>query len=1007
MNSTSACLWRGCVLLCFVLCGCVVAAAQTTENVELLSINSAGDHAGNAFSSTANASADGRFVVFESQASDLVANDTNGATTDIFVRDVQQHTTTLVSINAAGTASGNATSSGASITPDGRFVVFTSGAADLVNGDTNGTNDVFVRDLVAQTTTLVSVNAAGTASGNATSFGASITPDGRFVVFTSGAADLVNGDTNQLNDAFRRDLTGGTTVLVSVNTAGTNGGNAGSSAAAVTADGRYVLFASEANDLAANDTNNSLQDIFRRDLQTNTTALASANSAGTGTGNFPATDPSMSDDGQVVVFSSKAADLVPSGGANTGFTTPSIYTHDFADNTTTLISEMQFFISGTTPTVPDASLPRISGDGRYVFYVRRDNFFSPFNQSVVHDAVYRRDRQTGGLIRLPFLALASGVCDNSTFSCRSGVPNMITSRDGRYVAYEQSERIGNLNQFTSVGIIIRDMVGGGTETVLGLSGILSLGTVRIPSGYVPNGGRLPFISNYPHSSALDTNQATDVYFLSPPAQPRLAFNRANYSTEENGGSSSLVNIQVRRTGYLIDSTSTVKYATSDGTATAGSDYVAQSGTLTFAPGESVKPLSISLIDDKLVEPDETLNLALSDPTGTSTLGSRSTATFVIQNDERYSFQLSASSYSASEAAGGISFTVTLLGDQFSTVSIDYATSGGTAGERSDYITTAGRLNFAPGETSKTVRVLVVDDNFVEGDETINLSLSNPLGSGAGLGSPVSAELKILDNDTSPPTTNPIDGSQFFVRQHYLDFLNREPDTSGLQFWTNEIEQCGADVQCREVKRINVSAAFFLSIEFQRTGVLAYLANQAAFGPSANGSPAPVLYGQFIRDVQQLQQNLVFGQPGFDAQLEANKQGYFASLVARPEFGAAFATTLTPQQFVDALFANAGITPSTPERNAALDEFGSATATANQAARARALRRVAENSSFAQKEFNRSFVTMEYFGYLRRDPDTSGFTFWLGKLNQFNGDFVRAEMVKAFITSDEYRRRFGP
>ena len=136
-------------------------------------------------------------------------------------------------------------------------------------------------------------------------------------------------------------------------------------------------------------------------------------------------------------------------------------------------------------------------------------------------------------------------------------------------------------------------------------------------------------------------------------------------------------------------------------------------------------------------------------------------------------------------------------------------------------------------------------------------------------------------------------------------------------------------------------------------------------------------------------------------------------VQRSRFTSAFATTLTPAQFVDQLFGNAGVTPSAADRNAAIAEFGSATNTSDTAARGRALRDVTENSLLQQQEFNRAFVLMQFFGYLRRDPNTgpdnnySGYDFWLTKLNQFNGNFVAAEMVKAFITSSEYRNRFGP
>ncbi|PYS81964.1 MAG: TIGR03118 family protein [Acidobacteria bacterium] len=374
-------------------------------------------------------------------------------------------------------------------------------------------------------------------------------------------------------------------------------------------------------------------------------------------------------------------------------------------------------------------------------------------------------------------------------------------------------------------------------------------------------------------------------------------------------------------------------------------------------------------------------------------------------------QFASDTFTIGEGSGHIDITIFRAGDASGTATVNVNTfdssQAGHASQKSDYEIALQKVTFAPGDTSKTVRILIVNDNFVEGDETVNLALSNPTGVGVGLGSPNQATLTITDNDSSPSSTNPVDDPSFFVRQHYLDFLNREPDTAGFNFWVNNITSCGSDAQCIEVKRINTSAAFFLSIEFQQTGLLAYLANKAAFGnsPLANAA-VPVLYGQFERDTQALQRNFVFGAPGADAQLEANKQAYFTDFVARPDFVAAFPTTQTPAQFVDALFANAGVTPSTSDRNAAIAEFGAATNTTDQAARARALRDVAQNTAFSQAEFNRAFVTMEYFGYLRRDPDAAGFNFWLNKLNAFNGNFVNAEMVKAFLSSSEYRQRFG-
>ena len=272
------------------------------------------------------------------------------------------------------------------------------------------------------------------------------------------------------------------------------------------------------------------------------------------------------------------------------------------------------------------------------------------------------------------------------------------------------------------------------------------------------------------------------------------------------------------------------------------------------------------------------------------------------------------------------------------------------------------------------------------------------------------------------TQNPIDGADLFVLQHYRDFLNREPDAEGLQFWSDGIEVCGSDAQCQEVKRINTSAAFFLSIEFQETGYLLERVYKSSYGDATGTStlggthqlPVPIVrFDEFLLDTQQIGTGVVVLQPGWEAVFENNKQAFIAEFVQRTRFMTAFPSTMTPAQFVDALFANAGVTPSASDRQAAVDEFGGAGTSANLSARGRALRRVAENGTLAQQEFNRAFVLMQYFGYLRRNPndhqdtDYTGYDFWLTKLNQFNGNYIHAEMVRAFIASIEYRGRFGP
>ena len=350
-------------------------------------------------------------------------------------------------------------------------------------------------------------------------------------------------------------------------------------------------------------------------------------------------------------------------------------------------------------------------------------------------------------------------------------------------------------------------------------------------------------------------------------------------------------------------------------------------------------------------------------------------------------------------------------DNAGQTAVDYATVDGLATQKGDFEYAAGHLTFAPGETSKTFLVLFNEDVYIEGPETFSIALSNPVS--ALLGQQSTATVTITD-DVPESLTNPIDEAQSYVWMHYHDFLNREPDPNGLAFWTNQLTSCGADQACVDTKRINVSAAYFLSIEFQETGYLVYRMYRAAYGNLANAS-VPIRIDEFLPDTQEIGRGVVVNQSGWQQVLENDKQAFTSGFVQRSRFALAYPTSLTPAQFVDALFANAGISPSVADRQAAIDEFNGAPTAADSAARGRALRRVAENPTLQQQEFNRAFVLMQYFGYLRRNPNDApepslnydGYNFWLNKLNFFNGNYVSAEMVKAFIVSSEYRQRFGP
>jgi Calx-beta domain/Domain of unknown function DUF11/Domain of unknown function (DUF4214)/WD40-like Beta Propeller Repeat len=391
-------------------------------------------------------------------------------------------------------------------------------------------------------------------------------------------------------------------------------------------------------------------------------------------------------------------------------------------------------------------------------------------------------------------------------------------------------------------------------------------------------------------------------------------------------------------------------------------------------------------------------------------------------------QFASSSLTVNEGAGRAIVTVTRTGDTSVPVTVDYATSDGTANQRTDYTPAFGTLSFAAGETTKTISIPLIDNGFgppnVSPSSTFKVIIGNA--TGGAIMMPNVATVTITNNDASTATSNPLDNSDasFFVRQQYLDFLGREPDTSGLNFWTNEITSCGTDPQCIAAKRINVSAAFYLSIEFQQTGYLVERIYKASFGDATgtstfNGThqlPVPVIrLTEFQPDTQAIGQGVVVNQGNWQQQLEDNKQAFAAAFVQRDRFRTAFPASMVALDFVNKLNSNAGNPLSPAERDQLVSDLSSGAKT-----QAQVLRAVAEHQNLVNSEFNRAFVLMQYFGYLRRNPndpqdsDYTGYDFWLTKLNQFTqpGDDVlvrvqKAEMVKAFIVAGEYRQRFGP
>ncbi|HEV2829921.1 MAG TPA: PQQ-dependent sugar dehydrogenase, partial [Pyrinomonadaceae bacterium] len=257
----------------------------------------------------------------------------------------------------------------------------------------------------------------------------------------------------------------------------------------------------------------------------------------------------------------------------------------------------------------------------------------------------------------------------------------------------------------------------------------------------------------------------------------------------------------------------------------------------------------------------------------------------------------------------------------------------------------------------------------------------------------------LGNSTDAPftaiptgsTINPVDIPEYFVRQHYLDFLNREPDEPGFNFWSDQLINCST-LACVDPRRVHVSAAYFLSIEFQETGGLVNSLYRVSFARRP-------FYAEFVPDTQTVGQNVIVGRTGWENQLAANKQAFVNAWVQRPSFVSLYGS-LGDEAYVDTLISNTGVSFTANERNALVNALVNQTAS-----RATVLRQIAEDQRFIRLKFNETFVMMEYFGYLRRDPDADGYQYWLNKLNQFGGNFEQAEMVRAFIESIEYRSRF--
>jgi hypothetical protein len=443
-------------------------------------------------------------------------------------------------------------------------------------------------------------------------------------------------------------------------------------------------------------------------------------------------------------------------------------------------------------------------------------------------------------------------------------------------------------------------------------------------------------------------------------------------------------------------------------------------TLSFAPGETSKTFGVFIVNDTFDEADETINLTISAVSGSGALGTPAAAVLTVVNDDAPTVQFRDAGYTFNEGGVRASITLTRGGDRRFPASVKFVTvddpaavpcdptakradgsafPSGVAYARCDYATTIDTVTFAAGQAEKQIAVPIIDDVHVDGMETVQLRLSEP--QGAALGPLDAAVLTITDNDP-PGQSNPARSTPFFVRQHYLDFLNREPEVgepwSGVLNGCADVDNLDPDSIAAGCDRLLVSGAFYQSEEFQLKGLYAYLFYRVAFGRLPQ-------YSEIVPDMRS-----VTGQTG--AEVFQKRSAFAAAFAQRPEFKALY-DGVSDAQYVDALLGRYGLQQVTTEDPQSPEGPAQVTLTRRQLVdgltggaltRAKVLRAVVQSAEADAAEYHGAFVAMQYYGYLRRTPEQSGYDAWL-RVIKLDPSNVR-QMINGFVNSQEYRLRFG-
>lgn len=509
---------------------------------------------------------DGRYVAYWSLASNLVTGDTNG-TSDVFFYDRAARATTRVSVSSNGTqATGDlGSSTPVAISSDGNFIAYSSGATNLVTGDTNGVRDIFLYERVTKKTSRVSLASNGI-QGNNNSSSPVLSSDGRFIVYASSASNLVASDTNTKWDLFLYDNVNKRTTRVNVSSSGTqaNGDVDYYDNASISGDGRFVAYASSATNLVSGD-NNGKWDIFLYDVANKTTSRVSVSSAGlqgNGDSGFYYDSPSLSANGRFVAYTSSASNLV--SGDNNGVS--DIFVYDTANKTTRRVSVN----SSGQQANGESSLPSISRDGRYIAFTSSATNLVSGDTNGVSD-VFVFDTVTQRTTRV---SVSSSGAQATGGISGEGSTSAAISGDGRYIGY---------NSWST------NLVGG------------------------------------------DTNNSSDIFlsFGNYIPQDVIAFSASSFLVNESG--TAITAITLNRTGGSTGSIG-VQVNLTNGTAVAPGDYNNSAITVSFASGETTKTVTVPIVNDGLIEANETVNLSLSSATN-ATIGTQKTAVLTIFDND--------------------------------------------------------------------------------------------------------------------------------------------------------------------------------------------------------------------------------------------------------------------------------------------------------------------------------------------------------------------------------------